>query len=403
MSLDLSRVAAQVQAMVRDLRAGSADREKQLSAALEQMDRSASELDALKEKIEVSKTSWLVAGIEKGLNSRYTPLALPESFQVLATDGSHIEVDRHRSARCYLFNISRIALRYGPLPDALLESVPTLYARPDELVIMPPDGSGRGQAVEGTLLGARRTVEECRHLAELAEKSEAGVPTLALLDGTLMLWGLEPYPDFVTDLLLERGLLVEFDRIRRASAARNTGSGLAFASYISAPRSSDVSNALRIAACPYEEPNCDMFCRSGKGECARLGDVNDAQLFSRLLAPGERSAPFASRSKIVRERYRDNAVWFFYIRIDEEEIARVEMPAWVAQDEALLRLTHVLVLEQCRRGDGYPVALSEAHEQAVVTLADREAFWQLVDAELMDEKIAPASTGKSRSKRTRWV
>ena len=86
-----------------------------------------------------------------------------------------------------------------------------------------------------------------------------------------------------------------------------------------------------------------------------------------------------------------------------DEIARIEMPRWVARDENLLNLVHSLVLDQCRRGQGYPVALSEAHEQAVVTAADRENFWQLVESSLIEEKLPSVSSAKSRSKRTRWV
>jgi len=75
----------------------------------------------------------------------------------------------------------------------------------------------------------------------------------------------------------------------------------------------------------------------------------------------------------------------------------------VAQDENLLNLTHALVLDQCRRGQGYPVALSEAHEQAVVTGVDRESFWQLVESLMVDEKMPSPTSAKSFSKRTRWV
>ena len=82
---------------------------------------------------------------------------------------------------------------------------------------------------------------------------------------------------------------------------------------------------------------------------------------------------------------------------------RSETPQWVAMDENLLNLTHALVLDQCRRGQGYPVALSEAHEQAVVTAADRENFWQLVDSSLVEEHMPTLTSAKSQSKRTRWV
>ena len=95
-------------------------------------------------------------------------------------------------------------------------------------------------------------------------------------------------------------------------------------------------------------------------------------------------------------------VYFFYLRVDDE-IARIEVPEWVAKDEGLLNLAHTLVLDQCQRGHGYPVALSEAHEQAVVTGADRENFWALVESSLVEEHLPTPTSAKSQSKRTRWV
>jgi NurA-like 5'-3' nuclease len=68
-----------------------------------------------------------------------------------------------------------------------------------------------------------------------------------------------------------------------------------------------------------------------------------------------------------------------------------------------MNLTHALVLDQCRRGQGYPVALSEAHEQAVVTGADREEFWSLVEESLEEYKLPTYTSIKSRSKKTRWI
>jgi len=120
------------------------------------------------------------------------------------------------------------------------------------------------------------------------------------------------------------------------------------------------------------------------------------------LEPGERSALFVSPSKIVKEHYGEHRIYFFYLRL-EEEVARVETPRWVAENGELLDMVHTLVLDQCCRGQGYPVALSEAHEQAVVTTADRAEFWQLVESLCVEEKIPTLTSAKSFSKRTRWV
>ncbi len=120
-----------------------------------------------------------------------------------------------------------------------------------------------------------------------------------------------------------------------------------------------------------------------------------------MLQEGERSALFVSASQ-VQKRYGPHRIYFFYLLV-EGEIARIEVPEWVAADVALLDLTHALILDQCRRGQGYPVVLSEAHEQAVVSGADREVFWEMVDTELAEAGIDGAVSAKSLSKRTRWV
>jgi hypothetical protein len=49
------------------------------------------------------------------------------------------------------------------------------------------------------------------------------------------------------------------------------------------------------------------------------------------------------------------------------------------------------------------VALSEAHEQAVLTGADREQFRLLVEQALADQRMDVVSSEKGRSKRTRWI
>jgi len=133
-----------------------------------------------------------------------------------------------------------------------------------------------------------------------------------------------------------------------------------------------------------------------------MAGVQDRELFANILSQGERSALFTSQSSIVKKRYREHQVYFFYLRADDE-IARVEIPRWVAIDETRLSLAHSLVLDQCQRGQGYPVALSEAHEQAVVTAADKENFWQLVESSLVEEHLPTPTSAKRFSKRTRWI
>jgi hypothetical protein len=349
LSLDLTKIAAQVGAMIAGLKDGRAERERRLRFALETIDHPPIDLDALKQKIKAGKTTWLVAELTGSLSARYPLPPSPADFTVMATDGSHIDVDRHRTARCFLINIGAVSLTYGSRPDAALSSSPRLYSDDKDLVITHP-GGGREQMIEGALLGAKRSIEECIKLADLAAALPRNSSALALLDGTLILWGLEAYPEFVGDALLAGGLLPCLDAMQKLNADRK----LALASYISFPRSTDVVNVLRVAICPNNIPNCDEQCPPGKErQCDGVAGVRDRDLFMDLLADGERSALFISPSKVVKEHYGEHRIYFFYLKAGDE-MARVEIPQWVADSEALLNLTHALVYDQCRRGGGYP-------------------------------------------------
>ena len=400
MSLDLAKLVGQIVDLATSLRTRERERKAKLNFALKTLKSSANQFASLVQKIETVKTTWLVAGLKEKLDLRQAVSSYPDDLIVLASDGSHIDVDRHQSARCFLINIGVAKLRYGRNPDAQLFSVPSLYFRDNEMVIISPDG--QQTPIEGQLLGVKRSIEECRILVEQAAEMKVDLPIVALLDGSLILWGLtgQTYPDFVVREILVEGFLKYLNELKELSRSRQ----MAVASYISFPRSTDVVNALRLAVCPYELVDCDRNCgRKFDGrECDVFGGLLDRELFARLLAPGERSAVFSSKSSVVVKYYGAQEVNFFYIRLDGE-VARVEVPLWVAEDEKLVGLVHSAILDQCQRGLGYPVALSEAHEQAVVTGADREQFWLLVEQVLAEDKILLESSAKRQSKRTRWV
>ena len=383
--------------MVAGLKSHRDERQQQINHALDILRSQSNNTEQLEKKIEASKVTWLVAHLVEPIDRHYQPQPLPDEFTVIATDGSHIDVDRHQPTHCYLINIGGVVLRYGPRPDAMLDSVPHLYASDEELVITSPGMQGREQPIEGTLLGIKRSVEECKRLAELAAELPADSKAVGLIDGSLILWNLEAYPDFVSDILLEKAFLTYLEQIRQLNEARE----IPVASYISYPRSSDVVNALKVALCPRDTVDSDKCSECKTRECEFVDGVRDRELFTALLKSGERSALFISPSKI-QKRYGKNLVHFFYLKLDEE-IARIEIPQWVAQDEKRLNLVHTLVLDQCRRGQGYPVALGEAHEKAVITGADRENFWQMVESSLITEHLPTLGSAKSRSKKTRWV
>ena len=396
MSLDLSQVAVQIAGLVHRLKTEDKGRVERIERAINLVH--AVDIDSLGRKIEASadRVSWPVAGLAGGLARSHPPHECPPGFTVAATDGSHIDVDRHSSARCYLINIGRVVLHYGDSPDARLDSEASLYFG-DDLTLTDPR-NGRQELIEGALLGVKRSIAEMQALEEMSSGLPTDNPTLALVDGSLILWGLSPrdYEGYIKEELLDRQYLETLDRLERRAGS----GGFALASYISYPRSAEVVNALRLWLCPHDVADCE---RGGcERECDAVAGVTDSDIFESFLEPGQRSAIFSSGSKFMQRHYGGHQVYLFYVRL-EEEVARVEVPRWVAADEALVGMVHSLILDQCRRGHGYPVALMEAHEKAVVTAADREGFRLLMERALAEEKVELKSSGKSRSKRTRWV
>jgi hypothetical protein len=400
MSLDLSKLIDQIVDLANNMKSKEAGRQAKLEFALQTLKSSAADLDALKKRVEESKTTWLVPGLKESIDLRQTAPLCPDDFIVLASDGSHVDVDRHHSARCFLINIGTVKLRYGRDPDAELLNLPSLYFKDGDVTITSDDG--RQIPIEGQLLGIKRSIEECRTLVEKASELEADLPVLMLLDGSLIFWRLaeQVYQDFVIHELLVNGFLKHLDQLKNLSRSRQ----LAVASYISFPRSTDIVNLLRLVVCPHQIVDCDRYCagRFETRECDVVAGLLDRDLFVSLLAPGERSALFSSRSSVVTKYYGANEVNFFYVRLDGE-VARVEVPLWVAEDEKLVGLVHSTVLDQCRLGLGYPVALSEAHEQAVISAADRQQFWRLTEQVMIGDGIFPTSSAKSESKRARWI
>jgi hypothetical protein len=121
---------------------------------------------------------------------------------------------------------------------------------------------------------------------------------------------------------------------------------------------------------------------------------------------GERSPVFTSRgqkkgfSRILEQYEDDDWIDFFYLNVDQE-IARIEIPAWVGRDPALVDRVHAICFDQACKGRGYPVALAEAHEQAIVRGADREAFLNCLRRSFVRAEMRVNGTRKAFAKRMR--
>ncbi len=417
MTLDFERLAKQLDDLGPRLRERAEEAQARLPQALDAVRAWAGRTDSLRERLEAASTSWLLAEpLAEPMDAALPAPPTPDEYVALASDGSHVDVDRHSPVSCYLLNLGRVRIRYGSHPEADLASQPELAFEDERLVLSDRSDASREDVLSGNLLAALRSVREVEALARLATQEDSGLPTLALLDGTLVLWGLarRELRGEIKRVLLDEGIIRALDALKTLAGQKP----IALASYISRPGGSELAHTLRLAVCPLPQgqPPQPVDCRRCPREaddprpCDAVGLTSDRPLFAALLKPGQRSAVFRRTNleptSIERQFYGQHSVAFFYLRMPEgvpDEIARVEMPLWIAQNQQKVGLLHATLIDQCRRGLGYPLAIMEAHEQAVIGGPEREAFRRLLEAQVTAEGLSAAPSGKALSKRARWL
>lgn len=416
MTLDLVHVAEQLPALLARLSGEQRDSVERRHAAAGLLRRLSGDPAGWRARLEAARSRWpLALPLRERPDAAIAPTGSALSqYAVIAVDGSHIDVDRHAPARCFVLNLGWSAIVYGIDQPPVLRSRAELQPSTATLIERDETDASAETEIKGEVLTLLRGVREIGHLAAELDSLPHSIPVVALLDGNLGLWNVQqaPIPQRLRDRLIygEGGLLPAMDSIRAQSNNRT----LAFGAYTSAAGTADVVHALRVAACPLEAVNCAACPGLGTPArpCDSVGLLSDGELFLALLEPGQRSAVFQARSRsFLSTSEHARPLWyeeaghttgFFYLRIGDE-IARVELPLWEAEQPERVALLHQALVDQCAKGPDYPVALQEAHEQAVITTVDRRSFAALLERELAGNGAHPTGSAKSRSKRMRSI
>ncbi len=398
--LDLTKLAAKIPGISKHLTQEAAASRGRLEVALKLMQQAqAREADLLAlQQTWRHRLTFTAAEPVEGLSDRASISPPPRPHTVIATDGSQIAPNQHEIAYCYLINVGRVVLHYNQSRHPLLDSLPEVFYRPEELYESLQWGIRTDE-----WMGLRRTVSEATVLADLARAVWAGesappVPTIALVDGSLIYWFLEPLPSEARDRIL-CPILEAWDKLQNA--------GIPIVGYLSASRSSESINFLRFAACPHETPDCFAHCpptmqldasgKPKKAPCQVFDPLRDVTLWGSLLQPGQRSPLWRSSAPIL-ELYGPHAIYFCYVHVGTE-IARIEVPGWVAEDKALLENVLSMTVAQVQKGYGYPVALAEAHNQAVVKGGDRARFFSMLEREMIKAGLQNVGTSYKEARK----
>lgn len=309
----------------------------------------------------------------------------PKIHTVVATDGSQIAPNHHEIAYCYLLNIGRVVLHYGQNRHPLLDSLPEVFYRPEDLYTSRQWGIRTEE-----WMSFRRTASETTVLAELACAAKGEAPALAMVDGSLIYWFLEQLPIDARDRILPP-ILEAWQQMRDAQ--------IPLMGYLSASRSIETMNFLRLLACPHPVPDCKSYCPNQleKVACKVFEQLRDTSIWATRLEPGQRSTLWRSNSPIL-ELYGDQTIYFCYVHVGTE-IARIEVPAWVAENVTMLDQALGLMLAQVQKGYGYPVAIAEAHNQAVVKGGDKARFFALLEQQMIKAGLKNVGTSYKEARK----
>lgn len=324
------------------------------------------------QKIKAAHTQLLVPSWQEELDKIYSIQSFEKPYIVASVDGSQIYPDRHQGTACFLVNIGMVELSYGvPGKGASLSTQPFVY--PDE----------HDFDLSTDLVDCRRQELELDLGFDFSKKiiaQQPNVPFLLLFDGSLIFWHLQAKEVEVKDYFLCR-YLQTLDQFYQEN--------ILIAGYISLPKSKELVNLLRLQLCNFNVSQCEDFYK--------LDHLVDASIARFFLKPFSRSIVFENQSPVTAYYPKHSRPHFFYADFGNE-IARIEIPAWIAYDQHLVDTIAAIIANQVQKGYGYPIAIAEAHEQAVVKGPDREFFYHLMHKMSMQQNKKIAMSQKVQKK-----
>src|SRR5579885_2770596 len=285
-------------------------------------------------QIKQATVPWPLPTWEGKLNATYDIESVP-TYCARAVDGSQIYPDRHQGTGCFLINIGTVAITYGSEHSTVqFDSVPHVFS---------------GEYYDGDLPNSPELVTCLRQEYELAAGIETfkQIPSfqlspVLLYDGSLIFWHLAGNDNIYKQHFFPRyiALLEQLYAQQQLTAW-----------YISMPKSKELLGLIRCALCEGNTESSDAY---------RLVDhVIDASIAHYYLQPGQRSIGFQSTAPLCQEYPLHLRPCFLYIHAGDE-IGRIEVPAWIADNEQALNKIISIIFDQCAKGRGYPVVLAEA-------------------------------------------
>ncbi len=337
--------------------------------------------ETIASRISSKKWSILVPFWQSKLEKTYTINPHPHPYAVLAIDGSQIYYDKHQGPACGLINVGTVFLHYQKT-----QSFVDLQSYPEIIVFNETDFQDKGTEFINLYREKQELSTAFKYFLEYQKNiksPENMTPMVCFFDGSLIFFQADKKDDesvvnFFAEYMTQLELFFQHEILHIA--------------YMSFPRTKDLINIARLADVDFNEKDLEK-----NSSWAKFSDMDLLQLF---LSIGQRTIIFESKAPICYAYPKHLKPYFCYLNVGVE-IVRLEFSAWIAHSEKLVDLVCSIVLDQAQKGKGYPVALFEAHEQAVIKSYDREFFYEMIkQAYFRHNKTYKISCKSSRKMQT---
>ncbi len=294
----------------------------------------------------------------------------PDNVVAIAADGSQINPDRHAAVEFSLINVGAVTMELGRV------SAPQTYVQ-GQLMYADQMYTETGRLTDGTL-ALMRDLSERSFLLDLAASFEHH-QVITFTDGPLELWGAKDVggaSQFQKNLRQYLRILHELRKRKVVTAG-----------YIDKPGANMAVRLLEVMMTP-EEKLAEIRSQFP------LRYVTDEFLYSDLLPRHHRSAIFKLQSSSAADYGEALNLYFFYLNVGRQgqpDLARIEIPAWVADDTAHVDALHAVLVQQCEilGSRAYPYLLHRAHEAALVSRDEKEQVNTMIELELRRRGVLP--------------
>ena len=333
----------------------------------------ASRLDELKEMVnreaDINPRLRCAVPVSEPLNTVIPVGSLPDQVTLVAADGSQINPSHHARVPFSVINVGVVTMvrGSGETPKVYTES-----ALLDYDTVLQPEG---GMLSEGGV-AMKRDLRERAVLLDVADGLDA--PAIAMVDGPLELirdpQAMSGFESFVK----------EYETILTGFLKRD----LTLLGYIDKSQNDLIGRLLSLIPAGTAEQ-----AELQKGSERNLSGVRDTYLMETLLRnPGDRSAIFGVYSRTALGFRPELRLHFFYLNVgapDRPHLARIEIPAWVAEDAEKIALIQAALLDQAQMmgSKPYPYLLHRSHEEALISLDEHQWVEDMIVKAFMQDGL----------------